>query len=137
MPVPQPYPRPDSTVPEAQPQIAAIIECTEPIGTVRVLLDGVEVAFRIAGPSPQEQTVFFQPESPLSAGWHTVAVEVSGDGRTSWSFTVAPTGVAPAGGGYAALLESGRLTPARTALLAGILGLLAAGTFAARRPGRR
>ncbi|HEY8490299.1 MAG TPA: hypothetical protein VIO14_04835 [Dehalococcoidia bacterium] len=130
-------PTPESTVAGAQPQIAVIIACTEPVGTVRVLLDGVEVAFQIAGPSPQERTVFFQPEAPLAVGPHTVAVEVLTDGRTSWTFTVAPTAVAPAGGGYAALRGPGPLTPPRLALLAGVLGLLAAGSLAARRPARR
>lgn len=130
-------PAPESTITETQPQVAVIIQCQQAVGSVRVLLDGTEVAFEIAGPTPEQQTVFFQPESPLSAGRHTITVEVVGDGQTSWTFSVGPTEVAPAGGGYGALRELGPLTLPRLVLLTGVFGLLTAGSLVVRRTARR
>lgn len=130
-------PAPGSTVNQAQPQIAVIIECTEAVGPVRVLLDGQEVAFQIAGPSPEQQTVFFRPEQPLSAGEHTVRVEVTGDGDTTWTFTVAPAAAPITGGGFGSLQDREPPAVVKGALFTTVFGLLTAGTYAVRRSARR
>jgi hypothetical protein len=120
-------PAPGSTIQETQPQIGVPFQCTAAVTGQRVTLDGAPVTAESGGPSADRGSLFFQPQTALAAGQHTVRVELTLAGgataSTEFRFTIAPGGLPRTGAGGAAGTDGIAWLTALLALAAGVGGV--------------